>query len=199
VPTRPRSLHALLVVAVLAAVVVASGCTSREPIHLVPDFAEHGIDRIVVMPVIDRRFERFEHVRLTTYLRDVVHRALEKKGYTAIAGSIAGEDGASVAATLPTMSVSQLAELGPPEAKTLLYVYFDELKTDYDTGGDEARIKISAVLIDKATRSELWHDRGVGVSHLGGLLSLASPPSSEYEAVHNAVKDLFLTLPKRAA
>jgi len=188
-----------LVLALLAAVVVAAGCASREPIHLAPDFADLRIDRIVVMPVIDVRFERFEHVRLVSYVREVVHKVVSKKGYTAVPGSFAGEDGAAIAAELPKMTVDQLAELGPPDATTLLYVYFEDLKTDYDTGGDEARITLSAVLIDKATRSELWRDRGIGVSHLGGLLSLASPPSSEYEAVYNAVKDLFLTLPEKAA
>ncbi len=179
-------------------VVSAAGCGARrEPIYLDQALAEgaYEIGTVALMPVIDVRPDPFGHVQILSHARHASERLLSNKGYTVVLETVSSVEKPLGSAELATMSDAELAELGPPDREYLLYIYVERLEKGYDEFGAESRVTVSGVLFRRSAKQAVWRDRAVGESNLVGLFTVLAGPTTEYEAVYQAIRVLFSTMP----
>ncbi len=171
------------------------GCGgTRAPIELDPDFAATRWSSVALPPIVDVRADRFEQVRVVAQTRDAAERLLRAKGYQVTTVALPDELRALSAAQLregdPGLLASAFAEQPPP----VLLLFLERLEHGGESPG-ESSVTISALLLDPAAQKVVWKDRSVGHSSFGGLFTILSGPSTEYEAVYEALRGVLRTLP----
>jgi hypothetical protein len=182
---------------VLLAVMLAACIPKREPLYIAPAFAEaeYAIDLITLMPVIDVRPDPFAYVRIVSQARSAGERILSGKGFTVVSEILSTPGKQYGSSELAAMSDAELATLGPEERENLLFIYVEKLEYGYGEGAAGSRVTVSAVLISRSEKQAIWRDRAVGDSSLEGLLTVLSGASTEYQAVYQALRALFSTMP----
>jgi len=185
----------------LLGLAVASCGPTRLPQYLSADLAEDKIDvtSISLMPVIDLREDQFDNVNIASQARSASKRLLAARGYVVVPDTAATPDRPLSSGELAAMSDAELAELGEAHSPVLLYVYVEKLDREFTDAGEQSRVTVSGVLIDRQTKQPLWRDKAVGQSNMTGLFTVLTGPSTEYEAVYQALRYLFSTIPKRKA
>jgi hypothetical protein len=123
-------------------------------------------------------------------------RLLRKRGYVAIPRDEVEKDGVAAPATLVGAAGSDLAPLGPPDAGSLVFLAVDRVDEGYGYGGQEYRVVVTGVIVDPKSAKIVWRGKGTGATSLGGFLRIFAPQSTAYDAVYEAVRDLFRALPK---
>jgi hypothetical protein len=169
----------------------------REPIYVDLALAkgDYAIGTVGLMPVIDVRPDPFDNVEVLSHARWASERVLAGKGYTVVGETVATPEAPLAAAELAKMTDAELAQLGPADREFFLYIYVERLDKGFDEYGAESRITISGVLFRRGSEKPIWRDRAVGDSNLTGFFTLFSGPTIEYEAVYQAIRVLFSTLP----
>lgn len=175
------------------------GCAtvSKQPIKLDPNFDKRNIDKIVLMPVVDRRVDKKAGINLEKDIRLPAKKILENKGYAVempehfMDGSDIGSD------QVGEMNGSDLADLGPQASKTLLFIYLDDILENYAVIAYTVKIEETGSLIDKTDKTEVWRDKGIGSSGQAGLISGVFSGMDKNLAISNALNNMLDTLPKR--
>mgnify|MGYP006997591130 CR=1 FL=1 len=177
------ALSFLALVATVAFGAVSCTPIGREPIELDEAFADQGVEgRIVVMQVEDSRRLRFDLVGVEGDVHRAAMKLLPTKGYQV--------------SSYRTEVVSDAGAIAGRVAR--LYIAVEEAAVEESERGRGYRVRVSARLVTTGPSRVLWRDGAVGRSGFSGLLVLLSRPSSRYEAAHEAVAELFDTLPVRA-
>ena len=185
----------VLAAAVVSALLLASCSTGRtksaeEAAPLLP------VD-LVLMPIGDERADRFEDVEHSRYVRDAAIRVLARKGYQVVPRDELAREGLAAARDLDEMSGAELASLGPANADGLLFLEITRADRGYTFGGEDYSVTLSGVVVSADARSVVWRDRGQGNTSLGGFLRIFSPRSPAYDAIYQALQNLFRDVPKR--
>ncbi|MFT4571375.1 MAG: hypothetical protein ACI8TX_002483 [Hyphomicrobiaceae bacterium] len=183
-----------ILVLLAAATLLASGCVpSRRAIQLDGGFAENPSQSVVLLPVVDARFEKLDHVLVSRNVRDAMVLFLREKNYV-----VKTERSFAVAprAELGDLSIEELVSLAPEGTQDpIAIVQVERLQRETEELGLTYRITVSGFLIDPVTKVVLWQDRTVGMSSLNGLLTVFSRGAGHYEAALNAVRSLLVSLP----
>jgi hypothetical protein len=169
----------------------------REPISVDAGLVkgDYAIGTIGLMPVIDVRPDPFENVEVLSHARSATERVLAGKGYTVVGETVATPEAPLAAAELAKLGDAELARLGPADREFFLYIYVERLDKGFDEYGAESRVTVSGVLFRRGSETPVWRDRAVGDSNLTGFFTVFSGPTIEYEAVYQAIRILFSTLP----
>ena len=187
--TTPR-----LVVAALALLLVASCSAGKDVSKDAPPLLP--ID-LVLMPIGDERPDRFQDVELSRYVRDAAVRVLARKGYQAVPRDELARKGIAAPRDLDQMSGADLAALGPDGADGLLFLAITRADHSYTFGGEDYAVTLSGVVVQPDARRIVWRDSGSGNTSLGGFLRIFSPRSPAYDAIYQALQNLFRDVPKR--
>jgi hypothetical protein len=184
---------------VLLVMAIVGGCatgTERAP------SGEPGLvlpAELVIMPVGDDRDPRENAVDVTREVRNAASRILAKRGYVALARDEIAPGAVPAPRNLSAAQGRDLAPLGPRDSGALVFVAVTGVEEGYDYGGDNYVVKVVGVVVDPVTSRILWKSTGFGRTSLGGFMRIFAPQSSSYDAVYDAVKNLFRTLPRRDA
>jgi hypothetical protein len=154
---------------------------------------------LVLMPVADARESQFEDVELSRYVRDAAVRVLKRKGYTALPRDEMEKEGLAAPRNPQDMAAHELAALAPPGVDNLLFLAVTEVRRGYDFGGEQYDVTLSGVVVDARMKTILWRDTGSGRTSLGGFLRIFAPSSPAYDAIYEALQNLFRDVPKRKA
>jgi hypothetical protein len=154
---------------------------------------------MVLMPVGDERVPSPLDVDPTRDVRTVTLRILGKKGYSVAPRDEIAGGGVAAPASLVGVDGEQLAALGPSDAGALLFISITEVERSYDYSGESFLIELSAVIVDPRSRQIVWRSTGRGRTSLSGFMRIFTPQSRTYDAVYDAVRSLFSTVPKRGA
>ncbi|MEE8311729.1 MAG: hypothetical protein V3R77_05690 [Candidatus Binatia bacterium] len=177
---------------------LAAGCgAKREPVYASPKLAQSDVRTLQLMPVIDTRPDPFDAVTAANQFRSASKRVLEGRGYLVSIEAISSSERQVSAGGIAKMDIRQLSDLAPPDQRYLMFLYIDQIERGYDTRGERSRVRVRARLIDAQVQAEMWRDEASAESALMGMLSILSGPGSDYEALFQAARNLFLTLPDR--
>lgn len=194
--TRRISVAAGGAAAVLALLV--AGCAARAPRGPVaPEVAALPAD-LVLMPIGDQRPPAPDTVDVVRDVRTTAIRRLAKKGYTAVARDEVAGGAVAAPRDLETTPAEELAALGPPGAGGLLFIAVRDVQRSYDYAGETFQVILSALIVEPAAERIVWRSTGSGRTSLEGMMRIFTPQSPAYDAVFNAVRSLFSTLPKRS-
>lgn len=187
------------------AMLALCGCTATRVQPPVQLSALLEVERMVLMPIADAREdgERFESVAVGRHVRKAAHKLLAKKGYAVLSRELFAKAEANSAQVvshgLEAGSAAELAALAPEGVTTLLFIVVKEVSQHYDGGGDAYRIVLSGIVVDKASESIIWRSSGVGTSNFGGLFRAVTPLQGQYDAVYEALTEMFAAVPNRKA
>jgi hypothetical protein len=176
------------------ALVVGCGA-KREPVYASPSFAQSDFRMLQLMPIIDTRADPFDAVTAANQFRSASKRVLGGRGYLVSIEAISSPERQVSAGEIAKMNVLQLADLAPADQRYLLFLYIDQLDRGYDTRGERSKVRVRGRLIDAQVKAEIWRDEATAESALVGMLSILSGPGTDYEALFQAARNLFLTLP----
>ena len=177
--------------------VVLGGCAGRDvdagtgapPALVLPT-------ELILMPITDERPPKPDAVDISRDVRNAAVRLLGKRGYVATPRDELEKEGVAAPPTLHGATGADLAKLAPPNAGPLVFVAVDRVDEGYGYGGEEYHVVISSVIVDAKSSQIVWRGTGTGSTSLGGFLRIFSPQSTTYDAVYEAVRDLFRHLPK---
>jgi hypothetical protein len=154
---------------------------------------------MVLMPIADERPPGPGSVDISRDVRNVAVRLLRKRGYVATPRDEIVKQGLAAPATLHGVAGKELAALGPSDAGPLVFLAVDRVDEDYGYGGNEYRVLLSGLIVDASTGEIVWRGTGTGWTSLGGFLRIFSPQSTTYDAVYEAVRNLFRSIPKNTS
>ena len=185
------SLITLLVAGLLA------GCLPpRTPIQIDSGLRAEDIDEVVVLPVIDARPSRFDHVQVARNVTDATLRFLRERGYFALTADDFREK-PQLPLDLHIAGPAELIPLAPEDSKYFLLVQVERLEPGVDQDGQTFDARLAAVLVDRDRGRVVWRDVVTASSTLTGALTVFSRGSRQYEAAVNASRALIATLPDR--
>jgi hypothetical protein len=196
---RRQRLGAWSVGVVTLLALTASACApQREAIYADTGLSEVLIGDLVLMPIADHRAERLDHgFDIGREIHDAAGKVLAKKGYSVTAATVLDSGSRMPAGGFEGLSESELAVLGPVDSKMLVFIAVTGVDKGYDRGGDEYMVRLTAIVVDRASSRVIWRDNGSGNSNFGGLLAVMTPAGRRYDAVYEALVNLFKTVPDR--
>jgi hypothetical protein len=183
---------------VLSAAVVAGCGLGRTPIALDESLKPGDIDEVLVLPVLDARPSRLDHVQVAQNVGDAMVRYLRERGYFTLAAD-RFEQRPTTPFDLHVASAEQLAPLAPEDARYFVLVQVERLEPGTDPNVPSYDARLSAVMVDRPGRRVVWRDVATASSSLTGMLTVFSRGSRQYEAAVNASRALVDTLPDRSA
>ena len=175
------------------------GCvpkTKRIPITWEPSFYESSISRIVLMPIVDARPDKSFEVDLNDF-KGRVKDTLEEKGYTVVLPNNYSETMDITAEDVAEMSAKELASLGLENEFFLLFVYVEDILSEYVIMAYKFKIEAVGSLISKSKKIELWRDKGIGRSGQGGLISGLTQGLNRSGAYDGCVISMLESLPDK--
>jgi len=190
-----RTKSAVVCVSAFALALVAACSAPREPVFADPSLLEITTKELVLMPVVDQRENRMDQFDVGRHVRSAADRVLAKKGYTVLTSRLLEGAERPPFEGFAQLSAAELSKLGPADSKMLLFIAVDGVSHAYDRFGDEYYVRVSGILVDRDLSRVIWRDNGSGDTNFGGLLSVMSPAGSQYDAVYEALTNLFRTVP----
>lgn len=182
------------VLVILVCLVGGAGCNARVPLGLDADFASAGVDKILLLPVIDARPERLDYVVISRNVADATVRIMGEKGYLVSESDAYGQRPTGPI-DIDTVEAKGLAALAPEDARCFLVVQVERMDRSVDELGASYSVRLSALLVDRDAVRVLWRDTASASNNLTGMLTVLAHGSSQYEAAVNATRTLFETLP----
>jgi hypothetical protein len=180
----------------MAAVLALSSCgPPRAPQFADPSLGEVGQGEVVLMPVVDQRENRLDQFDVGRHVTSAADKVLAKKGYTVLTGRHLEGFERLPFEGFSTLSAGELSQLGPKGSTLLLFIAVDGVTREYERYGDEYRVRLSGLLVDRDSERVIWRDSGSGATSFGGFLAIMSPAGSQYDAVHDALMNLLRTVP----
>lgn len=183
----------------LFCITLVAGCatTQKLPIKLDPNYHQKGIETIVMMPVIDRRVDKSSKIDFNKDLRLPAKAMLEKKGYQVMIPSVYRESADVTQDEITEMDIEELSQLGPVDARALLYIYVEDILDSYVVISYNFKIEATGSLIHKQEKTELWRDKGLGTQGQAGLISGAFSAWDKQIAITACLESLLSTLPSK--
>jgi hypothetical protein len=189
--TRRRALSTI----VLA--ILISGCSVPAPLVLDESIRPEEIDEVVVLPVIDARPTRFEHVQIARNVEDATVRFLRERGYFTLTADRFRER-PSGPLDLHVAGPAELVPLAPEDTRYFMLVQVERLEPGVsDETGQAYDARLTGVLVDRERGRVIWRDVATASSHLSGVLTVFARGSRQYEAAVNASRALVETLPDK--
>lgn len=172
------------------------GCVSGPPpLQVDPSYAKGPPREIAVMPVIDSRLDTTQDVDLVD-LQDFLVNRVEWQGYLAVKVDRASWKARSASGLqIATLSPTQLAKLGPVDAKTVMYVFLEDVSWSYGFLYGNCRCEATAVVVDRDTGRLLWKNRVVDARGVVGILIPSLIPM-QWNVTGGCLWDLAATLPQ---
>ncbi len=192
-----RSALAALAVVIAVPVALTAGCSSTRKVTVSQALIDRDIRNLQLMPVVDIRPDPFDAVNVATQLRSASKRVLERQGYQVSLEPVSTPERPVSAAELRRMDAAQISELAPAGHRYLLVLYVERLDRGYQVTGESSRVRIRGRIVDAEERAEIWHDSASAESALTGILSVLTGPGTKYEALYQAARNLFRSLPDR--
>jgi hypothetical protein len=197
-----------------ASLSLAACTTARAPLAIEPALQAETIHEVLVLPVIDARPSRYDHAPVARNVEEATVRFLRERGYfVTTADEYAVRPQGPIDVHVAT--AEQLVPLAPEDAEYFLLVQVERLEPGVDrTAARDARrgdreeesvdqnvqtwdARLSAVMVDKPNSRVVWRDVATASSTLGGMLTVFSRGSIQYEAAVNASRLLVQTLPDK--
>jgi hypothetical protein len=176
---------------------LASGCALTDgPISIDGNFEKSPPAEIQILPVIDARQVRSDHVLVSRNVRDTTVEFLKAKNYRV---AVERGDAPDAPGDLNDLEPEALAALVAGRVGPVLLLQVDRMTREREELGVTYTVKLSGFLLDAPTSKILWRDSATGESSLNGLLSVLSRGSGEYEAAMNAARRLVASMPARSA
>lgn len=181
----------------IGCVALLAGCatTPKVPIFLDPNLDHMQIDTITLLPVVDRRMDRSVSTTPEDLLGSRVKKAVEKLGYEVNTPGVFSPTAEIPNEEIAEMDVTELATLGPEDAKVLLIVFLDDASSKTALGYS-FKIEATAILLNKRTQSILWKDKGIGTSGQGGLVGCLMAPMIKSGSTDTCVRSVLASFPK---
>lgn len=192
-----RAALAALAVVIAVPVALTAGCSSTRNVTVSQALIDRDIRNLQLMPVVDIRPDPFDAVNVATQLRSASKRVLERQGYQVSLEPVSTPERPVSAAELRRMDAAQISELAPAGHRYLLVLYVERLDRGYQVTGESSRVRIRGRIVDAEERAEIWHDSASAESALTGILSVLTGPGTKYEALYQAARNLFRSLPDR--
>ncbi len=192
-----RAALAALAVVIAVPVALTAGCSSTRKVTVSQALIDRDIRNLQLMPVVDIRPDPFDAVNVATQLRSASKRVLERQGYQVSLEPVSTPERPVSAAELRRMDAAQISELAPAGHRYLLVLYVERLDRGYQVTGESSRVRIRGRIVDAEERAEIWHDSASAESALTGILSVLTGPGTKYEALYQAARNLFRSLPDR--
>lgn len=181
---------------VLVGVLVSSCSTlTGGPISIDRDFKGAPPAEIQLLPVLDARQVKSDHVLVSRNVRDTMVEFLKTKNYRIL---VEREPLVAPPADLHDLTPEQMAALVAGRKGPVMLVQVDRMTREREELGETYIVKLSGYLLDAPSSRILWRDSATGESSLNGLLSVLSRGSGEYEAAMNAARRLSASLPTRS-
>ncbi len=184
--------------ALLAAFLAAACVQTIEPLHLDERLRANPPESIVLMPVLDARAGKFDHVLITRDVRTAALRVLESKGYEVSQVAAYSKETRPSSDELAAMDAHELRALAPVDAEVFMVLRVEAVEADDGPDGPGMRVVLSGLVIDRETADLLWRDRTTASNELSGLMTALSRGSVRNGAAVTAVRNLLSTLPSRA-
>jgi hypothetical protein len=153
-------IRTLLLAAIALGMVLTAGCIPPVPIYSDPGLASLRMDKITVLPAVDRRVDKSSKVDLEGGVRGRVVRSLKRKGYTVEAPQTFSGAREIPNAEVAEMETQELAGLGPQDARYLFVVYLDDA-CGVTAFGTSYKTEATGLLIEKSSAKVLWRDKAV--------------------------------------
>ncbi|WP_300672704.1 hypothetical protein [Desulfoluna sp.] len=178
-------------------VLILMGCAgAKQPIFLSSTFGQEMVENILVLPIVDLRFNKEPELpKLDKWVQRVVKGKLKYKKYTftlisdlSIVDNITEED-------LKEVDAEWVKNLGPSGSRWIIIVALLDAKSKL-TFGCTGNAEISGYLIDKKEGSILWRDKGIGKTGYSGLGGMLMKGFMLEEAIKMASVDLMKSFPK---
>ena len=192
-----RAALAALAVVIAVPVALTAGCSSTRKVTVSQALIDRDIRNLQLMPVVDIRPDPFDAVNVATQLRSASKRVLERQGYQVSLEPVSTPERPVSAAELRRMDAAQISELAPAGHRYLRVLYVERLDRGYQVTGESSRVRIRGRIVDAEERAEIWHDSASAESALTGILSVLTGPGTKYEALYQAARNLFRSLPDR--
>jgi hypothetical protein len=176
--------------------VLVSACGARREAN----FADAALvdvttDELILMPIVDQRENRLDKFEVGRYVRTATDKVLTKKGYTVLSSRHLDGSERPPFEGIDGMSARELANLGPDGSELLLFIVVRDVTHAYDALGEEYHVRLSGLLVDRSEERVLWRDKSSGDTNFFGFMSLLTLPGSQYDAVYEALMNLFRTVP----
>jgi hypothetical protein len=193
-----RRSNKIILLCLMLSVFLLNGCatTMKIPIKLDPNFNAKVGQTIVLMPIVDRRVDKTGSINLETQIRKPVKKLLEKKGYTVVLENTFIGGTAITPDEVGEMNIDELSELGPQNAKVVLFVFVEDIIDSYAVTACAYRIEATGSLIEKREKLELWRDKGIDSKGGEGLAAGVLAGLVKASVISSCLHDTFVTLPK---
>lgn len=145
--------HSTLMMLLVCLVVFQTGCASTTIIPLVENKQVH------FMPIVDARKDKTEIIDTPTVMSGTAKRNILLKGYDLIVCDDFSDKEEIDPRYVAEMDFKELAKLGPDNAKKLLYVFLNDLDTNYFVIYKTIKFDISVLLIQKNPEEILWREK----------------------------------------
>lgn len=178
-------------------VLILIGCAAaKQPIFLSSTFGQERVENILVLPVVDLRFNKEPELpKLDKWVQGVVKGQLKRKKYTftlvsdrSIVDNITEED-------LKEVDAEWVRNFGPSDSRWVIIVVLLDARSKL-TFGSTANAEVSGYLFDKKDGSILWRDKGIGKMGQGGLAGMLVKGLMLGDAIKMASVDLMKGFPK---
>ena len=169
-------------------------CSPKTP----SPFGNSSLKTITLFPTVDvRKNKKTDDCKLKKdhRIQNEVAIALARKGYKVIVlDSFPVNSTSYKKEAIAKMNVTELAKLGPPNSKYLMFIFLKDTSDQYLVLAAMYEVELSAILIDKSTGRCLWKNKaeGAGVA-LGAVQALLLPIDNT--ALEKCVRKMLSTLP----
>jgi hypothetical protein len=159
-----------------------------------PDLRFVAIDRVVILPVVDARAGKRDHVNLESLRKSAMNR-LKRKNYAVDQTENKGTAGDIIEEDLNDAKPEWIKRLGPQQARWVMVVGLSEAHSKI-TFGSTGNAEVIGFLFDKQDGSVLWKGTGIGQAGQGGLMGMAMKGMMTGAALDSAMANLLIGIPK---
>ena len=182
-------------------VIFASSCASNQtkPTYVVDEpNAISSIESITMLPIVSvADIPEDDSSSLMNALHERLAVELALKGYVLQKADRFSVDEEILPEEINNMSVDELALLGPKDSEYLIVCFLREFDTSNIVIAQSARVRISAVLIDKKNKRFLWKNGAESFFNSPGFL-WAAMLREDIIAVVQSFKKLFSSFPEKS-
>ncbi len=184
-----------MLVAILLTACVASCANKRRASFADAALVDVATDQVVLMPIVDQRENKLQEFDVGRHVRNATDKVLGKKGYTVLTSRHLDGAERPPFVGFEALTAAELSGLGPEGSELLLFIAVRDVVYDFERVGDEYKVHLSGLLVDRTNERVLWRDKSSGDTNFFGLMSLLSAPGGRYDAVYEALTNLFRTVP----
>lgn len=159
-------------------------------------FNAEAIEHMVIMPVLDFRFDKEKELDLDNLVHKSVENELKRRNYQytclkerALIDAIEPED-------LEELKVDWVSDMEPGQSQWLLFIALLDSSSKL-TFGSTGSAEMTAYLVDKDAMEIVWRNKEIGRMGQGGLVGMMMKGAMESSAIQIASSKLMHALPVR--